>query len=329
MEHSPMKVKLITAPTIEPITISEMASHLRIDDYDTFATNMTPYICTAAGSHIVTTGYTLYGTAVDVLGKKALVYIRPVNNGTGGTVDCKIQESDDSTTWTDWTGGSFTQITESTDTTTQEKEYTGTKRYIRTASKILVAACEFGTDVFVSDSSINEYDYLVSIIKAARRNTEDITRRQLITATWEYYLDRFPRCEDYITIPFGNLQSVTSIKYKDCDWASVADDNTMVEGTDYIVELNSEGCGRIVLPYGMTWPSDTLYTSNPITIKFVCGYGTTTDTIPEEVKAAMKLIATDLYVNREGQIVQNGIMTYLTNKTVMALLSSLVLREEF
>jgi len=43
----------------------------------------------------------------------------------------------------------------------------------------------------------------------------------------------------------------------------------------------------------------------------------------------MKLIATDLYVNREGQIVQNGIMTYLTNKTIMALLSSLVLREEF
>ena len=103
----------------------------------------------------------------------------------------------------------------------------------------------------------------------------------------------------------------------------------MVEGTDYIVELNSEGCGRIVLPYGMTWPSDTLYTSNPITIKFVCGYGTTTDTIPEEVKAAMKLIATDLYINPEGQIVQNGITTYLTNKTVMALLSSLVLREEF
>ena len=329
MEYSPMKVKLITAPTIEPITVAEMASHLRIDDYDTFSSNMTPYTCTAAGSHIVTAGYTLYGTAVDVLGKKALVYIRPVDNGAGGTVDCKIQESDDSTTWTDWTGGSFTQITESTDTTTQKKEYTGTKRYIRTASKILVADCEFGTDVFVSDSSINEYDHLVSIIKAARRNTEDITRRQLITATWEYYLDRFPRCEDYITIPFGNLQSVTSIKYKDCDWASVADDITMVEGTDYIVELNGEGCGRIVLPYGMTWPSDTLYTSNPITIKFVCGYGATTDTIPEEVKAAMKLIATDLYVNREGQIVQNGIMTYLTNKTVMALLSSLVLREEF
>lgn len=319
-----MKVNQTVAPTIEPITLAQLKEHLRLDS-GTLADDLTPYTCLAAGSHAVADNYTTHvGTAVEVIGKKAIVYLRPVNNGAGGTVDTKLQESDNATTWTDVTSGAFTQVTEANDTTIQEKEYTGTKRYIRTASKVLVAASEFGTDVIVEAATTAEDDLLTAIIQAAREYVEDITRRTLLTQTWEYYLDKFPEDKDYIKLPFGNLQSVTSITYKDSDGT----ETTLVENTDYIVETNGRGCGRIVLCYGISWPSATLYPSNPITITFISGW-TAAASIPFKIIAAIKMACSDLYENRESQIIGNTVQTYQENKTVMNLLASERLWEEF
>lgn len=315
-----MKCTLTTPPTIEPITLSEAKEHLRIDS-DTFAGNVGLSTCIPAGSHPVVTGYTLVGTGVNVAGKEALVYLQPVNNGTGGTVDVKIQESDDNITFTDWTGGAFTQVTEANDTVIQEKEYTGAKAYIRTAAKTLVAACEFGTAVLVNAATTAEDDLLTSLIQASREHVEDITRRALLTQTWEYYLDEFPE-GDFIKLPFGNLQTITSIKCKDTDGA----ETTMTAGTDYIVETNGEEIGRVVLPYGQSWPSGTLYPSNPITIKFDCGW-TAAASIPAKIITALKLILADLWENREGKILSN--LNYQENKAVAALLASARLFDEF
>ncbi len=111
---------------------------------------------------------------------------------------------------------------------------------------------EQNVDVIVNAATTAEDDLLSAIITASREHVEDITRRALLTQTWDYYLDEFP-CSDFIRLPFGNLQSVTSVKYKDSDGT----ETTLTENTDYIVETNGEGCGRIVLPYGETWPSFT------------------------------------------------------------------------
>lgn len=321
-----MNVLLSVAPTIEPVTLAEAKTHLKLDS-ETLAGDLTPYTCLAAGSHGVSAGgaYTHAGTAVEVIGKRAVVYLRPVDNGAGGTVDTKLQESDDATTWTDVTSGAFTQVTEANDTTIQEKEYTGVKRYVRTASKVLVAACTFGTDVIVEDATTSEDDLLTNDIKAVREHVEDITRRALLTQTWAYYLPQFPADKNYITLPFGNLQSVSSVKYKDTDGT----ETTLVEDTDYIVETNGEGCGRIVLCYGCSWPSTTLYPSNPITITYVCGW-TTAALVPYKVKAAILMILADLYENRESQMLGNpNSLAYQENKTVMNLLGSKRLWEEF
>jgi uncharacterized phiE125 gp8 family phage protein len=315
-----MKAVLKTAPTLEPITLADLCDHLLVDP-DTLAGNLTAYASTAAGSHAVSEGglYTHNGTAVEVIGKKALVYLRPVNNGAGATVDCKIQDSDDAATWTDWTGGAFTQVTEAIDTAIQEKEYTGSKRYIRTASKVLVGACEFGTDIIVKEAVSAESDILTAIIQASREYVEDYTRRALLSQTWYYYLDAFPDV-DFIKLPFGNLQSVTSIKYKD----SAGTETTMTVTTDYLVETNGDQCGRIVLPYGVSWPSFTAYPSNPITIEFVCGW-TAAENVPSKIRTALKMVCKDLYDNRETKMSE----TAAENPAVKALLASSRIWDEF
>lgn len=319
-----MKLKLYTAPVIEPITLSELGDHLKLD-HDTFAESLTSSVCIPAGSHGVTVGYTLYGSGADVLGKKAIVFLRPVDNGAGATVDVKIQESEDNTNWTDW--GAFTQVTEANDTVVQEKEYTGSKRYIRTAAKTLILACSYGTDILVQSATAVETDKLTSILKAAREHVEGMTSRALLTQTWEYYLDQWPQ-GDTIKLPFGNLQSIAEFSYKKSGWASAADDVDMVAGTDYILEQNGAGVGRLVLPYGGSWPSDILYPANPIMIRFVAGW-LTAAAVPYKIKAAMKLIAADLYFNVEGQIVVAPAQAYSENKTVQNLLASERLYEMF
>jgi uncharacterized phiE125 gp8 family phage protein len=258
----------------------------------------------AFGSKAIANNYTTHvGSGVDVLGKEAIVEVHHGTNGATGTVDTKIQESDDNTTWTDFTGGAFTQVTTSNDNADYKKQYTGTKRYIRTASKVLLAACEFGTSILVNAATTAEDDLLTEKLQSAIDDAEDFTGRQLLTATYKAYPDCFPD-KDYIELPFGNLQSVTSIKYKDSDGT----EKTMVENTDYLVETNVDATrggdqvGRIVLPYGVSWPSVELYPSNPITIEFVCGWKAAAY-VPSKIKQAILLMAADRYADRGEPII--------------------------
>lgn len=288
-----MKTVQTVAPTLLPVSLQELKNHLRLDS-GTFASNIDETQSIAPGSHIVTVGYALLGTAVDVLGYSAIVSLQAGTNGATGTLDVKIQESDDNATFTDWTGGAFTQVTTANDNDTFEKEYTGTKKYIRTVAKVLLAACEFGTTIIRRNSQVTDDALLTEKLQSAIDDAEDFTGRQLLTATWKAYLDKFPCDKDFIELPFGNLQSVTAITYKD----SAGTVTTMTVTTEYLVETNGDQCGRIVLPYGCSWPSVTLYPSNPICIEFVCGW-TTAALVPSKIKSAILLGATDLYNCRE------------------------------
>jgi uncharacterized phiE125 gp8 family phage protein len=286
---------LKTAPVLEPISLAELKLHLRKDS-ETFDGNLALTQSLAYGSKAIANNYTTHvGTGVDVLGKTAEVLLHCGTNGATGTNDTRIEESDDNVTFTAWTGGAFAQITTDgagatePDNADYKLPYTGTKQYIRTASKVLLAACEFGTSILVNAATTADDADLSDLITEAREEIEKQTWRKLLTQTWYYYLDSFPD-KNYIELPFGNLQTVTSIKYKDTDGT----ETTMTVTTEYLVETNGEGCGRIILPYGVSWPSTTLHPSNPITIEFVCGW-TAAASIPKNIKRAVKFAAEDAY----------------------------------
>ena len=178
----------------------------------------------------------------------------------------------------------------------------------------------------VEYTDIEEDILFYDIIKAAREHVEDITRRALFTQTWAYYLDEWP-AGNRIKLPLGNLQTTSlTVTYDEVDSDGNKNTETMTLTTDYLIEANGDQCGFIVLPHGETWPSFTRWPTHAIKIQYQCGW-TAVTSIPFEIKAAAKLIALDLYVNREGQVM--SALNYQENKTVMRLLQSQRLWDEF
>lgn len=153
--------------------------------------------------------------------------------------------------------------------------------------------------------------YISTLLSVAREYVESITNRKLITQTWEAYLTDWPRSADYISLPFGSLQSVTSVVYIDSDGTSHTWPNT-----EYTVESTTEP-GRIVLNYMHSWPSVTLHPSNPIQIQFVCGYGANGSAVPMPIIHAIKLMISDMYEQREPFVVGRN---YIPTNTINMLL---------
>jgi len=152
----------------------------------------------------------------------------------------------------------------------------------------------------LDETATEEASLLNSLITAARSHVEMITRRALVTQTWQLLLDGWP-ATDRIMLPKPPLQSVVSVTYVDSDGTT----NTLDAGT-YDLELAHSvppvlnpyvSNGHLVLSYGEDWPSDTLRPAAPITVEFSCGYGDAGD-VPVALKQAMLLLIGHWYENR-------------------------------
>lgn len=289
-----MLKKIITDVATEPISLTQLKNHLRLDS-STFLGDITTHQSILPGSHVIAANYSLIGTGIEVLGKRTIVNLNSGTNGGGGTVNVKIQESDDNITYTDWLTGVFTQVTTANDNAIQEKEYTGSKRYVRVVSTIAGASCEFGVDIITDSAYSTEDDWLNIIITLVRQYGEDYTKHAFAPQTIDVYYDYFPS-KDYIEWTKGPLTSITGVYYTD----SAGTETTMTVTTQYLVDVNTFP-GKIFLPYGVTWPSYVEYPYNSVRVRGVCGYtGTVPYVLPKTYYQAMLLHAGLLYSYRES-----------------------------
>lgn len=147
-------------------------------------------------------------------------------------------------------------------------------------------------DLFDEALDLDSQTYIDRLIAAIRKACEAFTNRAFITQTWRMYLQKWPT-KNYIEIFKPPLQSVTHVKYTDIDGTI-----TTWSTTYYTVDTKSLK-GRIVLKPYQSWPGDSLYSSNPIEIEFIAGYGDTAEDVEEGIQDAILWQIGDLYDNRE------------------------------
>ncbi len=137
----------------------------------------------------------------------------------------------------------------------------------------------------------DEQDTLLdSFIKASREAIEARIHRTCISTTYELFFDKFPKVIELYRPP---VQSVTSVKYYDTDEVLQT-----IDPADYIIDFNS-------LPPRIT-PTDTWPTpqdrTGAIVVEYIAGYGDAEDTVPEAIKQAMRMLASDIYEHPEANV---------------------------
>lgn len=142
-----------------------------------------------------------------------------------------------------------------------------------------------------------EDSFLTDTIAAARFRYELDTRRQMMTATFDWFLPCFPGPE--FEVPLPPLTSVTSITYLDSTGAS-----TVLATSVYDVDTAVEP-GVIFLKPNQEWPD--LYDDQrrrAVTIRFVAGAATSSD-VPELDRKAILLLAQTWTENRESVVIDD------------------------
>ncbi len=144
--------------------------------------------------------------------------------------------------------------------------------------------------------------YLQRLLTAATSHTETVTGRVLVSQQWRGYLQEWPAGDSSIPLPFGRTVSVDALNWLDAG------------GTDHTI---SDFIPAVVGPEPQimpadTWPSDELFSVDPIRVLFTAGFGDPED-VPEDLRQAIAMLAAHWYEIREAVITGTQI-----NKVPMA-----------
>ncbi len=180
-----------------------------------------------------------------------------------------------------------------------------------------ISVDELRTHLRLEGADDSENSLLSGLIEAARLRVETETRRQVVTATYDMFLDEFPQRKasddwgvdsalppqdrefgrklslDAIEFPLPPLQSVVSVQYLDGN-----EDLQTVSSSVYRVDAVSEP-GRVIPAPDSFWPVGTSRVPNAVQIRFIAGYGDASE-VPASVKVAIKELCGHWYENREA-----------------------------
>lgn len=141
---------------------------------------------------------------------------------------------------------------------------------------------------------------LQSLLDSAIAQAEAMTGRALMTQTWAVIFGSWAEMAAHV-LPFGQLQSVSSIKYNDEDGSEQT-----VSTDDYLVGGIGTDEGKIIIHFDSDFDYPDLYEKDPITVTFVCGY--TATTVPETIKTAVKLLVESVFHDVD---VENAVSAHL------------------
>lgn len=281
---------IVTPPASEPLSVAEVMAHCRIDQENLELAPTAPTVALASpasAGNVNTGGHRYRVTFVTADGETEGGIVSSAVTVTNNAVNGQI---------------AITAIPIGGTLVTARKIYrtiAGGSEYLLLATIAdnttttytdNIADLSLGAGVPTTNTTTDPE--LSALISAARTNAEKMTRRALITQTWDLVLDRFPSWA--IDVPKPSLLSVTSITYIDENG-----DTQTLDAADYRVDTKSLP-GRITPAFDHTWPS-TRDVTNAVTIRFVCGFGAAAD-VPATIKQWMKLRIKHLWDNR-------GVMT--------------------
>jgi uncharacterized phiE125 gp8 family phage protein len=141
--------------------------------------------------------------------------------------------------------------------------------------------------------SEDESALLAGYVRSAVDHIESTTGLRLITQTWAWTVDCFPRhhrWDGYLRLPLSPVQSITSITYLDA--------NTGAQQTlaSFVYSLNGD---RVTLAPNAAWPS-VWRGRDTITIVFTAGYGDNWNSVPESLRQAVQMLAAYWFSQREA-----------------------------
>lgn len=148
-------------------------------------------------------------------------------------------------------------------------------------------ACEIGTSDTTHDAHIDR------LVGAAVRDVERITRRALITQTWQLTLSDFP---ERIVLPRPPLQSVSSIQYVD-------EDGVTQTLSSSLYQVSTGDSPAVIEPaYNQVWPATRTSTLDAVTVTYVAGFGDAATDIPAEYANLLEELTVFRFTAGRGDI---------------------------
>lgn len=136
---------------------------------------------------------------------------------------------------------------------------------------------------------------ITNLIVSARQWAESFTNRQLVTATWDLYMEEFHGATRLL-IPKPPLGSITTFAFLDTGGNSQTWD-----ASNFTVNTVALP-GEVTEAFGISWPA-VRKQYNAITITYVAGYGAAS-AVPEAIKNAIHLMVQKQYDDPENKMLE-------------------------